>query len=57
MNKTFTPQNSLANKVTDQKEEYAHEPSKKIVDTLLSYSKVLSVRDSKIVNKVEIILN
>ncbi len=56
MNKTFTPK-TVAKKVVEQKEVYMHEPAKTAVDNILSYSKALSVRDSKIVNKLEFILN
>lgn len=57
MNKTFTPQNPFSKKQGDQKEEYVYEPTKQIVNNILSYSKALSVRDSKIIDKVELVLN
>lgn len=57
MNKTITPKDSFTKQTTEEKEIYIYEPSKNIIDNILSYSKSLSIRDSKTIKKIELILN
>ena len=57
MHKTATKQKIVTNKQFKKSDEPAMLPSKQAVLNILNYSKVLSVTDSKYLQKFEVILN
>jgi hypothetical protein len=59
MTETFTPGTDLTANDTEKEQkntfsEFA-EPSKRVIDTILSFSKNLEVKQSKLVNEVKLL--
>ena len=63
MNKTSTlkkiiePVNTKMNEEIDNKKEFPFEPGKNVINNILNYSKALSIRKSKCIEHIEIVLN
>lgn len=61
MSKTSTKQKSeLKNKMNeeiDNEKNYMDEPGKNIINNILNYSKALSIRKSKSIENIELVLN
>jgi len=48
--------NDLVNKL-EEKEKPEHSPRSQVVQNILAYSKALSIRESKVVDQIEMVLN
>jgi hypothetical protein len=63
MNKTSTPKkitepvNEKMNEAIDNKKEFPFEPGNNVINTILNYSKALSIRKSTSLKHIEIVLN
>ena len=60
MNHTITSKKSAKPEVKKERKtliETEYEPSQMVINNILSYSKALSVRDSKLIECVEVVLN
>ncbi|MGQ0829456.1 MAG: hypothetical protein ACT4ON_13790 [Bacteroidota bacterium] len=63
MNKTSTPKKIIEpvkpkmNEVLDNKNEFPFEPGNNVVNNILNYSKALSIRRSKSLECIEVVLN
>lgn len=63
MNKTSTPKkiiepvNQKMNEEIDNKKEFPFEPGKNVINNILNYSKALSIRKSKTLKHIEMVLN
>lgn len=63
MNKTSTPKkitepvNEKMNETIDNKKEFPFEPGNNVINTILNYSKALSIRKSANLEHIEIVLN
>jgi hypothetical protein len=61
MNKTSTKQKSelktKMNEEIDNAKNYTDEPGKNIINNILNYSKALSIRKSKSIENIELVLN
>jgi len=61
MNKTSTKQKSelktKMNEAVDDEKNYLDEPGNNIINNILNYSKALSIRKSKSIENIELVLN
>lgn len=55
--KTIETINAQMNDRTDNDKDYPHEPESSIINNILNYSKALSVRKSKNIDHIELVLN
>lgn len=55
--KITVPFSSKTKELVDNMSEFPHEPSKNVINTILNYSKSLSIRKSKKIGCFEIVLN
>jgi hypothetical protein len=62
MSKTSTKQitepfNTPMNEANDNSKEFPYEPGDSVINNILNYSKALSIRSSKNVEYIEVVLN
>lgn len=62
MSKTSTKQitepfNTKMNEEQDNSKEFPYEPGESVINNILNYSKALSIRKSKNIEHIEIVLN
>ncbi len=55
--KIIVPFNSKTKESVDNTNEFPYEPSKNVINTILNYSKSLSIRKSKNIGHFEFVLN
>lgn len=61
MSKTSTKQiepfNTKMNEETDNSKEFPYEPGDNVINNILNYSKALSIRRTKTLEQIEMVLN